>query len=113
MQAYIVETNVALVANDRAGQAPTANRACVLSCIRNLRDSVDILMGRRPGVLAVDAGGEIMSEYRRHLHGSGQPGTGDAFFYEMSQREYGPTCERVTVTRDDDTYREFPKTAAL
>lgn len=54
-----------------------------------------------------------MAEYRRHLSGSGQPGAGDAFFYELSQREYGDTCERVPITPQGHTYAEFPKTKSL
>ena len=113
MEAYVVETNVAIVANNRVEQAPQANRRCILACINKLVECVNILKGTVRGKLVLDDGGEIEREYAAHLKRSGQPGVGDEFFFEINRHGYGPNCERVAITPCNGSYAEFPSDAAL
>lgn len=113
MEAYVVETNVAIVANNRVEQTPQANRRCILACIAKLVECANILKGRIRGRLVLDDGGEIEREYAAYLSRSGQPGVGDEFFLEVNRYGYGPNCERVAISPCDGSYAEFPSDAAL
>ena len=57
----------------------------------------------------------ILIEYRRNLHPSGQPGTGDAFFKWLFDNQANlEQCRRVAVTLDPDReFEEFPDDPAL
>ncbi len=113
MEAYVVETNVAIVANNRVEQTPQADVRCVQACITKLVECVKILKGGLEGRLVLDARGEIEREYAAYLSFSGQPGVGDEFFFEVCQQAYGPHCERVPITPQGDSYEEFPNDAVL
>jgi hypothetical protein len=67
---FVVETNVALVANRRADHA---SPECVLACTRVLNK---IMESER---IAIDDRWEVLSEYKKKLRSSGEPGVGDAF----------------------------------
>jgi hypothetical protein len=113
MNAYVVETNVAIVSNNCREKTPQAGTQCVLACIRKLRECINILKGESRGKLVLDAGGEIQTEYAAHLSRTGQPGVGDEFFFEVIQQEYGVHCERVPITPQGDSYAEFPNDTEL
>ncbi len=108
MNAYVVDTNVAIVANNDRAKTPQANPQCILACIGKLRQCIDILKGKREGKLALDGRGEIEAEYAGHLNRSGQPGVGDEFLFEINRQSYGPHCERVSITPLGESYAEFP-----
>ncbi|MCK4660596.1 MAG: hypothetical protein KAV82_13830 [Phycisphaerae bacterium] len=108
-----METNVAIVANNRPDKTPQADPKCILACIRKLCECINILKGKSDGKLVFDDGGEIQREYAAHLSRSGQPGVGDEFFFEVIQQEYGQHCERVSITPTGDSYEEFPDDGAL
>ena len=75
MPVFVVDTNVAIVAN---GRNTHADMACQLSCVEEI-ESV-----RQYGIVALDEAGEIMEEYGKHLNFYGMPGVeiGRATFME-------------------------------
>ncbi len=105
MAAFIVDVNVAIVAN---GKSPQADDRCELSCIRSLKDI-------QQNMICLDDGDRIFKEYRAHLSLSGQPGVGDEFIYWLHQNCYTPSiCERVTIREHPGRgFEEFPDDPAL
>ena len=99
MTAFVVDTNVAVVAN---GRGITADLQCQLTCVEKLRS---VAVGE---VVAVDDQGEIVKEYRKRLNPSGMPGVGDAFFKHVFNNQYeGDRVLRVPVTPSEDARRGF------
>lgn len=100
--AVVMDTNVAVVANSKTEQA---GPKCVSTCIDTLRQ---IQAGRL--LLLLDNGNEIFQEYQKHLHPSGKPGSGDAFFKWLWRNQANERhCKRVTVTSHDEReFEEFP-----
>lgn len=100
MSAFVVDVNVAVVAN---GKSPQADAACSLACIRALREV-------RENVIAIDDGDRILGEYRSQLSMSGQPGTGDEFMQWLFQNQCNESiCQRVAITFDPEWgFEEFP-----
>jgi hypothetical protein len=108
MTAWVVDTNVTVVAN---GRDTHAGLQCQLECVRRLR----VLEQR--GVVVLDQRGLILEEYQRHLRSSGQPGVGDAFLRHLFDHQYdAQRCERVRITPlvdDARGFEEFPDDQAL
>lgn len=108
MKPFVVDTNVPVVANRGASHA---THSCILSCIAALREIQD------RGVLVLDRGGRILSEYHRHLSPSGQPGVGDLFMKWVWQNQaVEERCEQVDITPVDGSewdFEEFPRDAEL
>ena len=99
MTPFVVDTNVAIVAN---GRETDADEQCRLSCIKRLRSLAD------DEVVAIDNLGLILAEYKKRLHFSGMPGVGDAFFKHVFNNQFQEKrVRRVTVTRSDDARRGF------
>ena len=99
MSVFVVDTNVAVVANRRHTHA---DAKCQLACIEELERVV------RQGVVAVDENGVILDEYRGYLSHSGQPGVGDAFFKHIYDHQYrNRRVRRVPVTPSDDDRKGF------
>lgn len=103
MNAFVVDTNVPVVANGRAAQA---SPECVLACVEALRGIV-----RRERIV-LDEGMLILREYMANLSMSGQPGVGDAFMkWVWNVQAVTARCESVRITpaaRDGETFEEFP-----
>lgn len=102
MSDYVVETNVAISANNRNTHA---TKSCSLSCLLMLREITET------GRIVVDAMGLVFDEYRKHLNFSGQPGTGDLFFKHLFNHQYNSDrVVRVTITPDDEDkgFAELP-----
>ncbi len=102
----VIDTNVAVVANQKAEQA---SPECVLRCIAKLlylRDECRILL---------DNGSLILDEYRRHLHPSGQPGAGDSFYRWLHDNQaQSEHCRRVEVEPHSDRgFENFPTDPSL
>lgn len=98
MMAFVVDTNVLDVANNRAEQA---GPLCVLACVNALENI-------KKGRFVLDAAMLIFQEYQRHCSFRGQPGVGDAFFKWVHNHLYNDRhCERVTLTPSADTSRDF------
>ncbi len=97
--AFVVDTNVAVVAN---GRETDADVACRLSCVETLRTLV------AEEVVAIDDRCLILQEYMRRLNVSGRPGVGDAFFKHVWDRQcQDEHVQRVVVTPCDDDRRGF------
>jgi len=103
---YLIDTNVAIVANGKSDAGP----ACVIAAIERLEK---LIAGE---ILILDDAEHIVTEYRRHLSPSGQPGTGDQFYrWLYEQAAYNPQhCEKVTLVLDEDgNFAAFPKATEL
>ena len=106
MDKIIVDTNVAVVTNQRDTHAAPA---CVSACVRQLQ-----MLMNNTLVLVIDQQWLILKEYMRELHSSGQPGVGDAFLKWVLSNQANPTrCEQVPITlkpfhEDETDFEEFP-----
>ncbi len=106
----IVDTNVAVVANQRDSHA-TAE--CVLACVNRLA------LIKREQILVLDDRWFVLTEYMRQLHSEGQPGVGDEFLrWVLTNRTNPHRCELVTITpkhpgQDDGEFDEIPEVPAL
>ncbi len=101
----LVDTNVPKTANLATRPNPDSDvpEPCVLECI----NAVEHVIKKRG--LIVDAGDEIFNEYRQQLSMKGQPGIGDAFMKWVNDHRHNPEyCDRVSITKTDDSYDEFP-----
>lgn len=106
----LVDTNVPInanLANDPAN-IPDELAACVQACV----DAIDHVMKKRGFV--IDSGDEIYSEYLSNICLSGRKGMGNAFMkWVHDNRWLLPDSDRVTITRNGDSYDEFPNHADL
>lgn len=105
MSIYVVDTNVLIAAN---GRNTHADDQCQLACVKQILE----ITARQ--IVAIDDKGLIISEYKRHLNRSGQPGIGDMFFKHLSNYEDNPESKKVsrhpiTTSHDNDRkYDELP-----
>ena len=105
----VVDTNVPVAANEKAGASP--------ACVRNCVDALENIM--RAGQVVIDSGWEILGEYLSNLSETGQPGAGDKFFrWVLTNQTNAARCARVIVTAKDESsfeenYVEFPDEPAL
>ena len=103
MSAFVVDTNVPVVANGRSEQA---DPDCVIACIDALGDV------RTRGIIVLDDRMRILREYMNNLSMSDQPGPGDLFMkWVWSVQADETRCERVRLTADQNTpddFNEFP-----
>jgi predicted nucleic acid-binding protein len=74
MARYVIDTNLAIVAN---GDDENVNIDCRLAAVKLLQKATE------KGRIFLDSGGAIQSEYRRYLNPKGQPGVGDRFYLEV------------------------------
>ncbi len=101
----IVDTNVPKVANRALtpDQIPHELTGCVLACI----EAIEHVIKKRG--LVIDAGDEIFHEYRQQLSMKGQPGVGDHFMKWVHDNRWSfPDADRVTITKNGDSYDQFP-----
>lgn len=106
----LVDTNVPKTANLALNPAeiPEEMTNCVLSCV----EAVEYVVKKRG--LVIDAGDEIFDEYRRKLSMKGQPGVGDRFMkWVHDNRWMFPDENRVKITKNVDSYDEFPNHEGL
>ena len=98
---FVVDTNVAIVAN---GRGTHADKQCRLACVRRLES----LTTRE--VVAIDDADRVLEEYRKYLNYSRErePGMGDKFFKHVFNNQYqGKYVRRVAVTPIEDDGRGF------
>ena len=89
MKAFVVDVNVAMVTN---GRSPQANDDCLLACL----DALEAVY--RDGIIVLDDGMRILSEYMGHLNMAGQPGPGDFFMkWVWENQAVSSRCERVPL----------------
>ena len=103
---FVVDTNVAVVANDR--ESPQASFQCVEACMQSLRELMSA------GRIALDSGDLILEEYLPYARWRGQVGVGDTFFKWVVDH-YGDQerCNLISITPQGDSYEEFPVDARL
>jgi len=109
LKSFVVDTNVAVVASYRS---PQAGPSCVLACV----DALEYIT--KNGRIVIDGKDRILSEYRRNLNLSGQPGMGDAFLKWVWYNQANPElCEQVEIHPRgkgiEEDYQEFPVDPAL
>lgn len=108
MKAFVVDVNVAIVAN---GKAPQADLNCRSACV----DALDGITKNE--LIVLDDGRRILSEYQRYLNPCGQPGLGDAFMQWVWENQAVATrCEQVSITPTGagvDDFAEFPRDPML
>jgi hypothetical protein len=105
MKAFVVDTNVAVVAN---GQASQARPDCVLACAAALAGIKD------NGKIVLDSGMLILKEYLKDLGLAGKPGLGQAFVkWVFDNQAVAERCERVAIRAGDGSFREFPDAPEL
>jgi len=96
---FVVDTNVAIVAN---GRDTHADEHCRLACVKKLNSVTT------RSIVAIDDVGCILAEYASHLTRPGGPGVGDAFFKHLFDYQYDPRrVLRVAVTPSEDDRRGF------
>ena len=101
---FVVDTNVAIVAN---GRDTNADMGCQLTCVERLRS----LTSRE--IIAIDDAGAIIEEYQKRLNFSGMPGVGDAFLKHVFNHQYQTDrVRRVPVTPTEDDGRGFEELPA-
>jgi hypothetical protein len=94
----VVDTNVPVLANERAPDV----FQCAAACASALHEIT------RTGLLVIDEGGFIFGEYKTYLSFAGQPGAGDYFFKWLSDNRYKPDrVSRVTLVEDPARPGEF------
>lgn len=103
MTAFVVDTNVPIVANGRSHADPV----CVIACVEALQRVCS------DGVIVLDDAMQILSEYMDHLSLGGEPGAGDAFMkWVWSVQADQNRCERVILIprsqNDPDDFAGFP-----
>lgn len=106
----VVDTNVPKTANLAIdpGNIPEKLAKCVFSCVEAVERIV------KKGGLVMDSQNEIFDEYRRNLSMKGPPGVGNQFMRWVHDNRWKlPTSDRVKITRNGDTYDEFPAHAGL
>ncbi len=108
MSSFVVDTNVAVVANEGHEQA---GPDCVLACVSALERIV------QRETIVLDDGMRILREYMSNLSMSGQPGAGNAFMkWVWSVQAVAARCERVGIHpkwSNGESFEEFPDDEAL
>ncbi|MBI5061996.1 MAG: hypothetical protein HZB87_00575 [Desulfatitalea sp.] len=101
----VVDTNVPKTANlaTNPSSIPDELVECVMACV----NAIDHLVNA--GGMVLDDGNEIFDEYRQQLSLSGQPGQGDHFLKWIHDNRWKwPKSDRVRITKNGDSYVEFP-----
>jgi len=106
----VVDTNVPKTANLAFSplQDPDVPESCIAACIA----AIEHVRDKR--CLVIDAGDEIYGEYKRQLLMKGQPGVGDRFMKWVHDHRWSlPESQRVNITKNGDSYDEFPTSVDL
>ena len=98
MTIFVVDTNVAIVAN---GRETHADLECQLECAKRLK-----LLAER-GIVALDDRRLIIDEYRGRLNSSGMPGVGDAFLKHLFNNQHQNNRVRKVAVKPSDDRRGF------
>lgn len=105
MSSIVVDTNVPINANMSVSNELLP---CALACIQIIETVI------KKKNLVLDENDEIFDEYKHHLDFSGQPGVGDKFLKWVHDNQWNlPPENRVQITKNGDSYNEFPVHAGL
>ena len=106
---FLLDTNVAVVANGKSDAGP----ACVTACVARLEQL------KAGEILVLDTAFHILGEYDRNLNSDGKPGVGDDFYlWALRNRNNPLRCEQVMLKEagNDGTFpifTAFPAVAEL
>ncbi len=101
----IVDTNVPVTANKANDPAKIDDD--LVACVENYVSAIDHVI--KKGKLVIDSGDEIYDEYRKNLCLSSQKGIGNAFMKWVHDNRWRlPDTDRVTITKNGESYDEFP-----
>lgn len=106
----IVDTNVPKIANLATDPASISDELvmCVHGCVTAIEHIV------KNGGLVMDSKNEIFDEYRNQLDLKGAPGVGDKFLKWVHYNRFSfPDADRVSITKNNGSYDEFPDHAGL
>ena len=104
MTTFVVDSNVAIVAN---GRGTHGDEQCQLACVEKLESVV------QREVVAIDDARAILREYAKYLCTSGMLGTGDTFFKHVLNHLYRTDrVQMVLVTPSEDPARGFEELPA-
>lgn len=106
MSASVVDTNVINVAN---GSHDDVSPECVIACVERLNELM------KSGVLVVDDGFLILSEYLKRTSPRAAKGVGDVFVqWALRNHGQGIRVQQVPLTvQAPDRYAEFPDDPVL
>lgn len=100
----VVDTNVAVVANEKSEQASSS---CIQNCLLQLKR----ITGEKDRIV-IDNQWIIIREYMANLRSSGEPGIGDEFLKWVLTNHTNPKrCSQVRITPVngvDENFEEFP-----
>ncbi|MCI0442906.1 hypothetical protein L0152_06770 [bacterium] len=103
MSTFVIDVNVLIVANY---QTPQANLDCIAACVNALTEIAE------KGIIVLDDGLRILSEYKNYTSFAGQPGVGDAFFkLVFDNQAVDSKCHIVHLTPKEtnpEDFDEFP-----
>jgi len=97
---FLIDTNVAVVANGKSG----AGFTCVTACVERIERL------KAGEILVLDDAFHILSEYDRNLNSAGRPGVGDDFYlWALRNRNNPQRCEQIAieVIGNDGTFPIF------
>ncbi len=101
----VVDTSVPKVANLATQPDPESDVPC--TCVRKCIKAIEHV--KKEYALVIDAGDDIFAEYLRQLSMSGQHSLGNAFMKWVHDNRFRlPDDSRVCITRNGDSYDEFP-----
>ena len=101
----LVDTNVPINAN--LANDPSAIPDDLVVCVQSCVDAIDHVMKR--GEFVIDSGDEIYGEYLSNLCLSGRKGIGNAFMKWVHDNRWSlPNIDRVVITKNGESYDEFP-----
>lgn len=106
----IIDTNVPKIAN--LALAPNQIVPELFECVMEAIILINQII--KKGGLVLDDADEIFNEYHNNLAIKGQPGLGDRFMKWVHDNRWNfPDEDRVSITKDGDTYVEFPNHEGL
>lgn len=100
----VIDTNILLIANN---QHEDVSPDCVEECVRRLSAM------QQSGVVVIDDGYRILTEYQRKTKPNQPKGVGDVFLKWLLQNQGTPErVHQISITATaDDTFAEFPDLA--
>ncbi len=102
----VVDTNVPITAN-KVRDLNDITDLSLIECIENCVEAIRQVSNNKSFVM--DEGNEIYDEYRHKLNLQGQPGVGDMFLKLVHDFRWQlPQDYRVKITKQGDSYKEFP-----
>lgn len=97
---YVIDTNVAIVAN---GKEADVSVDCRLAAVELLVKAYE------NGKIFLDAAGEIQTEYGRYLAPKGAPGVGDRFYLEILNSHPDRVVRVDVPKRADGQHEDLPQ----